>query len=138
MQPRDASHGNIAATSWQITLCPGPFMHPNTTFCPYHHFRPTTHYKLRTHTMPPRTRAQQQDEQEQGSTLALPNKTGIKKASKIATKSKTATKSKSKQLRDEEEKSGVMKTTAKPKSKQGKGTDEEEKKTSSTKSKKAR
>jgi hypothetical protein len=88
--------------------------------------------------MPPRTRAQQQDEQEQGSTLALPNKTGIKKASKIATKSKTATKSKSKQLRDEEEKSGVMKTTAKPKSKQGKGTDEEEKKTSSTKSKKAR
>jgi hypothetical protein len=113
-------------------------MHPNTTFRPYHHFQPTTDYKLRTHTMPPRTRAQQQDEQEQGSTLALPNKTGIKKASKIATKSKTATKSKSKQLRDEEEKSGVMKTTAKPKSKQGKGTDEEEKKTSSTKSKKAR
>jgi hypothetical protein len=84
------------------------------------------------HTMPPRTRAQKQDEQEEGLALTPPNETGIEKAST------TATKLKSKQMRDKEEKSGGMKTTAKPKSKQGKGTDEEEKKTSSMKLKKTR
>jgi hypothetical protein len=33
-------------TLWQVTLCPGPFSHPNPTFHPYYHFQPTTDHEL--------------------------------------------------------------------------------------------